>query len=324
MKTVVLGAGSLGCVYGGFLAKAGYDVTLIGRRKSHVDAINSGLVISGINGTDVVKVKATDNPREVDSADLLILLTKTMDTANALDSVSHLYGAVKCAVSLQNGMTKDDQLKERFGAEKVIGGTAVVGAVLLGDGKVEYTHDGVTVLGEFDGKLSERVEEIVGMLKNAGLKAEAMDDIRSAEWTKLLLSGPGQAISALTRLEMHKIRQSPILARLYVRLIKEVAEVAKKDGAKMKTLAGMEIVKAVVDSPFDRAVELVIENGHKMEKAGQIHILPSMAQSLISGRKTEVDTAISYVAKRAKELGIDTPTAEFFATIIKGIDEYMK
>ncbi|MBI2832758.1 MAG: 2-dehydropantoate 2-reductase [Chloroflexi bacterium] len=324
MKTIILGAGSLGCVYGGFLARAGNDVTLIGRRKSQVDAVNNGLIITGVKGTQVVKVKATDNPREVDSADLLILLTKTMDSDAALDSVSHLYKGLKCAVSLQNGMTKDDKLKEKLGAEKVIGGTAMVGAVLLGDGKVEYTSDGVTTLGELDGRLSDRVKEVVRMLNSAGLKAEAVDDIRSAEWTKLMFSTPGHALCGITRLEMHKIRQSKLLAGLYVRLIKETAEVAKKDGAKLRPFVGMEMVADVVNTPFDQAVALVNENGRKMEKAGMIHLLPSMAQSLIAGRKTEVDATIGYVAKRAKELGVNAPTAEFCAAIIKGIDEYMK
>jgi 2-dehydropantoate 2-reductase len=91
MRLAILGAGALGCVLGGFIAEAGHDVILIGRRKSHIDAMNeNGLIITGFRGRHVVKVTATDNPLEVKDAELLILTTKIMDTTDALDSVRHL------------------------------------------------------------------------------------------------------------------------------------------------------------------------------------------------------------------------------------------
>ena len=75
MKTVILGAGALGCVMGGLIAEAGYDVTLIGRRKSHTDAIKEkGLSITGIKGTHLVHLKATSNPREIEDAELLMVV----------------------------------------------------------------------------------------------------------------------------------------------------------------------------------------------------------------------------------------------------------
>lgn len=325
MKTVILGAGSLGCVFGGFLAQAGNDVVLIGRRKSHTDAINkNGLTITGVRGTHVIKVKATHDPSQVKSADFLILLTKTIDTSAALESVSHLYPVVKCAVSLQNGMAKDEHLIERFGKEKVIGGTTMTGGALTGDGQVYYTTDGTTSFGEFDGRRTERVESIVSMFKNAGLKAELVDDIRSVEWTKMVLATPGLGASALTRLPIHKIQRNRHLASLYAQLVREAAEVAKRDGAKLMEYPALEMIKRIVDSDFDRAVEVVVQNGLALEKAGQTSIMASMAQSIISGRKTEVEETIGYVAKKAKELGVNAPAVDLCYRVIKGIDAYLQ
>ncbi len=325
MKTVILGAGALGCVFGGFLAEVGYDVTLIGRRRGHTDAImKEGLVITGIKGTHVVKVKATSDPSEVEDAEFLILLTKTMDTVTALDRVSHLYQKVQCAVSLQNGMLKDDHLRERFGRDKVIGGTTMTGGGLLGDGRVEYTTDGTTSFGEFDGSRTDRVENIVEMFHKAGLKAEIADDIRSVEWTKLVLAVPGMGVSSLTRLEVHKVMKNRLLASLYAQLVKESAEVATKDGATIGSYPDLEYIKGIVDADFDRAVELLNDTGLRLEKAGQTSIIPSMLQNIMKGRKTEVEETIGYVAKKAKELGVNAPAVEFCYKVIKGIDDYLE
>ena len=325
MKTVILGAGSLGCIFGGFLAEVGYDVTLIGRRKGHTDAIRKdGLVITGIKGTHVVKVKATHDPSEVNDADLLILLTKTMDTVVALDSVSHLYQVVKCVVSLQNGMVKDEQLRERFGPDKVIGGTTMTGGTLLGDGQVKYTTDGTTSFGEFDGRRTERVENIVRMFVTAGLKAELVDDIRSVEWTKLTLAVPGLASSSLTRLEVHKVMKNRLLASLYAQLVKESAKVAVKDGARFGDYPDLEFINGIIDADFDSAVELLVENGDKLEKGGMTSIIPSMLQSIMKGKKTEVEETIGYVVKKAEELGVSVPAVELCYRVIKGIDAYLE
>jgi len=95
MHTVIVGAGGLGSVVGGYLAKAGYPVTLIAR-PAHVKAIrDSGLEIMAVDGRHLIReVQATDNPKTVTAADLLILTVKTYDTDEALKGVAHLSGRV--------------------------------------------------------------------------------------------------------------------------------------------------------------------------------------------------------------------------------------
>jgi len=325
VKTAILGAGALGCVIGGFLAEAGYDVILIGRRQSHIDAIREkGLIITGFKGTHTVRVRATCNPLEVKDAELLILLTKTMDTPAALDSVPHFYQQVKCAFSLQNGMAKDEQLIKRFGQGKVIGGITMVGGALLGDGQVQYAHEGITFLGELDDRKTERVSNIAHMFNSAGLKAEIVDDIRSVEWTKLTLAASFMALSSLTRLENQKIMRNQWLASLYVQLVKECADVAKGVGVQLKEYPSMEIIKSVADADFDTAVELVVKSGIELEKAGKTNFKGSMLQSILSGKKTEVEEIIGYVVRKAHELSINVPGVEFCYKAIKGIDDYLK
>jgi len=325
VKLAILGAGALGCVFGGFIAEAGYDVVLIGRGKSHIDAINqNGLVITGLCGRRVVKVPATYNPLEVKDAELLILTTKTMDTTDALDSVKHLHKSVKYVLSLQNGMEKDKQLVKRFGLSKVIGGLTMVGGALLGDGHVEYALEGVTFLGELDGRKTERIERIARVFNDAGLKTEIVDDIRAAEWTKLTLAVAFMALSSLTRVENQKVMRSPSLARLFVQMVKECTSVAAKEGVKLKRYAGMEVIKEVVDADFESAVELVVKASSELEKAGKTGFKSSMLQTILSGRKTEVEGTIGYVVKKAQELNVDVPGVAFCYMAIKGINDYLQ
>ena len=118
MRTVIVGAGGLGSVVGGYLAMAGYPVTLVGRA-AHVEAIrNNGLEILGLDGRHLIKeVQATDDPRAVTAADLLILCVKTYDSDEALKGTAHLSGRVRCALSLKNGVLKDKTLGVFFGPE---------------------------------------------------------------------------------------------------------------------------------------------------------------------------------------------------------------
>jgi len=325
VRTVILGAGSLGCVLGGLLTEAGYDVVLIGRDRRKIEAIrNNGLTITGVMGTHVVKVEATDDPSEVQDAGLLILLTKTVDTSDALASVSHLEQKVECAVSLQNGMLKDEHLKKSFGSSKVIGGATLVGATMLDDGVVEYTSDGFTFIGEFDGRRSDRLTTVVGMLKSAGMKAVAVDDIHSLEWAKFMLALPGLALSSLTRLEIHNVMKDESLGGLFVQLVRETYEVAVGDGATLRPYPGLELITGIVNSDNPHAVDLIRERGVALERAGQTQIISSMLQSIMSRKRTEVDETIGYVARRAGELGVDAPAIELCHRIIKGIDDYLE
>src|SRR3990172_7241126 len=150
MHTVIVGAGGLGSVVGGYLAKAGYPVTLIAR-PAHVRAIrDNGLEIAAVDGRHLVReIQATDNPRNVTTAELLILSVKTYDSDEAVKGVAHLSGRIRCALSLQNGMLKDKALGVVFGLESVIGATTMIGATLAGPGRVHYTAPAITYMGEF-------------------------------------------------------------------------------------------------------------------------------------------------------------------------------
>lgn len=324
MHTVIVGAGGLGSVVGGYLAKAGYPVTLIARL-AHVKAIrDNGLEIAGLDGRHLVReVQATDNPKTVTTAELLILSVKTYDADEALKGVAHLSGRVRCALSLQNGMLKDKALGVVFGLESVIGATTMIGATLAGPGRVLYTAPAITYVGEFDRRETDRVRAVAEMFGKAGLKAQIASDIRSATWCKLNTILPSASLSVLTRLEFHRVLKNRTLAALYVELARECAQLAKAKGIPLNDFPGFE-VKTVCEAPMEEAVAFLQEQGRRMEEAGMTNVKISMLQDIERGKRTEVEAIIGYVVREAARLEIQVPKIDLIYRLVKGVSEAVR
>ncbi|HZY31140.1 MAG TPA: ketopantoate reductase family protein [Candidatus Methylomirabilis sp.] len=324
MRTVIVGAGGLGSVVGGYVAKAGYPVTLIAR-PAHVEAIRgNGLEIAGIDGRHLVKeVQATDDPKTVTAAELLVLSVKTYDTEEALKGVAHLSGRIRCALSLQNGMLKDKALGVVFGLESVIGATTMIGAALAGPGKALYTAPSITYVGEYDRRETDRVKAVAEMFGKAGLKTQIASDIRSTTWCKLNTILPSAGLSVLTRLEFHRVLKNRALAGIYVELARECAQLAKAKGIPLNDFPGFE-VKTVCEAPMEEAVAFLQEQGRKMEQGGMTRVKISMLQDIERGRRTEVEEILGYVVREAARLQIPIPNIQVVYRLVKGVSEAVR
>lgn len=309
---------------GGYLAKAGYPVTLIAR-PAHAEAIReSGLAIRALDGRHLIReVQATDNPKTVTAADLLILTVKTYDTDEALKGVAHLSGRVRCALSLQNGVLKDRALGAVFGPESVIGAATMIGATLTGPGKVHYTAPSTTYVGEFDRRETDRVRAVAEMFDKAGLRIEAAADIRSVTWCKLNHILPSAALSVLTRLEFHRVLKDRALAALFVELTRECAQLAEAQGVPLDDFPGFE-VKTVCEEPLEQAIKFVREYGQKIEAAGMTQVKISMLQDVERGKRTEVEEIIGYVVREAARLQIPVPKIELVYRLVKGVSQAVR
>ncbi len=321
VRTVIVGAGGLGSVVGGYLAKAGYPVTLVGR-SAHVTAIREhGLEILALDGRHVItELQATDDARTVAAADLLMLCVKTYHSDDALRGTAHLSGRIRCALSLQNGVLKDKVLGGVFGPESVIGATTMIGATLAGAGRAHYTAPGITYVGEFDGRDSERVRTVEEMFRKAGLRVQVAPDIRSAVWCKLNTILPSAGLSVLTRLEFHRILKARTLATLFVELTRECAQLAKAQGIPLGDFPGFE-VKRLCEAPLLDAVASVQEDGRKMEEAGMTSVKISMLQDVERMKRTEVEEILGYVVREAARMQIPVPKIDLVYRLVKGVSE---
>jgi 2-dehydropantoate 2-reductase len=296
-------------------------------RPKHVEALKErGLIIRGPRGTRTVEVKATDDPTKIRGADTLILTTKTKDSVDALNDIAHLSSSLKLCFSLQNGLTKNEVLVERFGRDKVIGAASTEGATLLNYGEIEHTITGITFFGALGGEGDsigvENSERMKSLFNNAGLRAEVVDNIKSAEWGKLLRMASGAALSILTRLEYHKILKNFDISWCYIQLMRELAEVAKADSVELKDYPQMP-VKSLTESSLEDAVKATVQTGKRIEESGMTRVKISALQDVERGKKTEVEELLGYPLLIARRLSVDTPRLEFIYRLIKGLDSYL-
>jgi 2-dehydropantoate 2-reductase len=320
VRIVIVGAGALGSVLGGYLALAGEEVMLIGRA-THVEAIRrQGLHIEGVRGTHVVRgLRAETQGSAVEAADLLVLCAKSQDTAEALSGVAHLRGKVGMAISVQNGGRKDEQLAEVFGPEAVVGATTLVGASMPEPGRVVHTGNAGTWIGEFTGASSPRVTQVAAAFRKADLPIDVRPDIRTVIWCKLNQMVPAAAIACVTRLCLHEIYLAPELAALFVELSREVAQIAERRGIPLDDFPGF-AVRMTCTAPFEEAVRSVIARGQTLVERGMTQVRISTLQDLDRGKPTEAEETIGYVIRIGRELGIAMPKVEMLYRIIRAIE----
>jgi 2-dehydropantoate 2-reductase len=324
-RVTIVGAGSLGSVYGGLLAQAGHDVQLLAR-EAHARAIQEagGLRLETGGAETLVPLRADWRPERIEPAEIAIVLTQAPDTREALAGLVHARNGLKLAVSLQNSVEKDDVLRAWCGPEPVVGGVSMVGGTLVEPGRARHTFDRATVVGELPTGSSPRVERLAELLREAGLSGVVSQNVLGAEWAKVIHSLPAMALSALARLNLHAVLLSPELAELYVSLARE--------GAAVASAAGVELDDGPLDFPLRRivaagdaeAVELVRTEGRRMEAAGMSSIRVSMLQSIERGRRTEVEAVHGFVVREAHRLGLPVPANELCYGLLRAIDKGLR
>ncbi len=309
-RVVVVGAGALGTVYGAGLARGGATVQLLARRP-HAEAIQAagGVEIRGVDGTWHAELSADWRPERIEPADTVIVMTKSHDTAGALAELTQLATAVELAVSFQNGIEKDRLLAQWCGEDRVVGGMSMVGATLDAPGVVSHTLPGATYTGELPHGDSPRVRALGAALEAGGLRAVVTDQILSVEWSKLIHAGPSMTMTAVPQLPFHRALQDPGLADLYMRLLREGADVAAagSEPVEFLDLPGMFVVRSYLAASHDDAVAMVRERGRRMAQAGSTNVITSMLRDLQTGRRLELDAVHRFLVDEGDRLGVPVP-----------------
>jgi 2-dehydropantoate 2-reductase len=322
-RVVVVGAGALGSVYGAGLARAGADVQLLARR-AHAEAIQAagGVEVRGIEETWHAALRADWRPERIEPADTVIVMTKSHDTEGALAELPQLRDSVELAVSFQNGIEKDRILSAWCGADRVLGGMSMVGATLERPGAVSHTLPGATYTGELPTGISPRVQELVAALEAGGLRAVATDQVLSVEWSKLIHAGPSMTMTALPRLPFHRALQDPGLSDLYVRLLREGANVAGAGPQPVEflDLPGMFPVGSYLSASHADAVAMVQERGRQMEQAGSTNVITSMLRDLQTGRRLELDAVHGFLVAEGERLGVPVPYNRACVELLLALD----
>lgn len=197
-KIAVIGAGAVGCYYGGLLARAGRDVRFLMR--ADLDAVkSSGLTI--VTQGETVKlpeVKAYATTREIGPCDLVIVALKATANAALEELLPPLLGPETVVLTLQNGLGNEEFISERWGAERTMGALCFVCLNRTAPGVIEHYDHGTLSIGEFRRPKSARAEAIASAFREAGIEASAVENLVTERWRKLLWNIPfnGLAIAA--------------------------------------------------------------------------------------------------------------------------------
>ncbi len=301
MKIAVIGAGGVGSVIGGLLARAGEDVTLIGRQP-HVDAINShGLLIDGALGERRIPVAARE--RLDFSPDLALLGVKMQDIeATIREAQPHI--ASTLLLTLQNGVRADDLLAGLMDKASIASGVVVFGATYLEPGKVTYSPAGRLVVGNPFGPVTENVRNVAAVL-NKALPTHISEDIRGAHWTKLIIN-ENNALPAITGLSLQQLNTASQMRRLSVLLMREAVDTMRAAGISLGELPGVPVnlIQTLLRMPLPVASALPRLLSRAM---GETPFLGSTLQSLKRARSTEIDYLNGEIVALGKQLGRPTP-----------------
>jgi len=293
MDIVVVGAGSLGSLVGGLLARE-HDVTLVGR-EPHVDSVTeNGL---SVVGTDQFRVHPAAQTTVPASADLALVTVKAYDTAAAAADLADC--SLDVCLSLQNGMGNEAQLAAELDCP-VLAGTCSYGARLREPGTVAFTGRGEVVLGDRNGGRSAVADEVGAAFRAAGIETTVAADMPTRLWEKLAVNAGINAVTALARVENGALADSPADA-IAADAARETAAVAREQGIALSDERAVSLVERVV---ADTAAN------HS-----------SMLQDISAGRRTEIDAINGYVADTATA---PVPVNETLAGLVRTWEQHRR
>ena len=291
MKIAVMGAGAVGCYYGGMLGRAGHDVTLIGRPQ-HVEAIQRDGLRLDAPGVDApVRVHATTEANGVRDADLVLFCVKSTATESAGRELLPFLAPHAVVLTLQNGVDNADRLQAVLPDHRVIPTVVYVATEMVGPGHVRHHGRGELVIGP-----SPRSADVVEALRAAGVQTDVSDNVLGALWEKLLMNCVYNALSALSQTPYGRLIDGVEVRSAMRDVMEECLAVA--------AAAGVRVGPSMWDAVERIAVTMPTQ-------------LSSTAQDMARNRPSEIDHLNGYVVRKGAELGVPTPANRVLYALVK-------
>jgi len=293
MHIAVMGAGAVGCYYGGMMARAGHDVTLIGR-PTHVEVFRAqGLRMETTRFDETVKVGASTDASAARGADAVLLCVKSADTAEAGREIAAHLRPETLLVSLQNGVDNADRLRAVV-SQPVSAAVVYVATEMAGPGHLKHHGRGELVIEPAAGS-----EALAEALRAADVPTEISDNVRGALWAKLILNCAYNAMSAIVQIPYGPLKAHPGVDAVMRDIVDECRAVARAEGV-------------TIPGDVDLAVRRIAET-----MPGQYS---STAQDVARGKPSEIDYLNGYVVRQGEAHGIATPANRVLHTLVKLVE----
>jgi len=298
LRITIMGTGGVGGYFGARLAHAGHEVSFVARGRQLAALQAGGLrVLSPLGDLHLPRVRAIEHPAQIGQADLVIFGVKLWDTVAAAESMRSLVGEHTAVVSFQNGVVKDDLLRQALGPRALAGGVCYIASTIAEPGVIRHTGAmQKLVFGEFDGMRSERLQRFAAACAEAGIDHELSTDIRMRQWEKFVFLVGLSGATTTMRVPVGVLRDEP-RARVFMRdLMHEVVQVARAEGVAL---------------PPDYA-----ENRLAFADGLPPTMTSSMHHDLDRGGRLEVPWLAGDVVARGQKLGVPTPCNRAVADIL--------
>lgn len=297
-----MGAGSVGCFFGGMLARAGKDVTLIAR-PNHVEAIREkGLYMECINFQEYVPVKATTDQSAVKEADIILLCVKSPDTQKTIEAIHGFLKKDVIILSLQNGVSNCDTISQKV-PKHVYPTVVYVATGMEGAGHLKHFGRGELLIGDLNNEhlvndsIQDELQMLAEIFGSSGVPCDISKNIKYELWSKFLVNCCYNGISAIGQIQYGKMAAQAEVRALIEQITKEFLAIALKEG---------------VDISPSQAASLNYQIAASM--SGQ---RSSTAQDLSRKKPTEIDYLNGLIVKKGKDYGIETPANQSVYALVK-------
>lgn len=308
-KIVVMGAGAVGCYFGGMLSRAGHDVTLIAR-PDHVSAIVSqGLYMDCLSFQEYVAVGAKIEVDAIQHADLILLCVKSPDTITTIELIKPYLSPQTIILSLQNGVDNCERIRSVV-PNPVFPAVVYVATMMMGPGRLKHNGRGELVIGPWEQAGSaedetEAMQTLAGiseLFSRAAVPCPVSKDVRRELWFKFLVNCSYNAISAIGQIEYGKMVSVHAVQSLIDTLAEEVLAIAHHEQI------------FITKDEATRANSMIAST--------MVEQRSSTAQDIARKKSTEIDFLNGLVVRKGHEYGIPTPANQSVYALVKMIETF--
>ena len=318
MRIAIYGAGSLGTVFGAYLAKNGVPADLVNRNRAHVEALKAhGAHITGtVDFT--VPVSALLPEEMTGKYDIIFLMTKQLNNRKVVAFLKNFLAEDGLIVTLQNGIP-ENTIAEIVGPEHTVGVVVEWGATLSAPGESVLTSSPDSLsfhMGGMPGIREEQLRKVKDALEKM-CPVEIETNLPGARWSKLLINSAFSGLGTVIGGTFGDVTADPQAREIAVRCMKEVIDVGHAAGVEFAPVQGKNITALFYwKHALKKAVaKLILPVAMKKHAA----IEPSMLQDLKKHKPCEVDAINGVVCEWGRKTGVPTPVNDRIAEIIREI-----
>ncbi|MFW5952722.1 MAG: ketopantoate reductase family protein [Candidatus Natronoplasma sp.] len=293
MKIGVVGPGAIGTFLAGILG-AQNEVVLLGQRPLDIKTIE----IYGKTRLET-GVTYTESVESLSDKELIIICTKSFDTAEAMASVSDHLSSECMILSLQNGLKNEEIISDFVGGERTIGGVTSNGVTYMEPGKVKHAGEGETIIGSYTEDRNKKVEKVYRIFNHAGIDTTISENILVNIWEKVVVNSGINPITALLRIKNGVLIEDQYLTKLMEDTVLESASVAEK----YVDLDSKKVLKKT-----KKVAERTSDN------------LSSMLQDIEDESRTEVDQINGAIIEKAEKEGVSAHVNRVLYRLVKGLE----